>query len=153
MNRLKNQIKIPENFYYILPRGGFFSQRLFFFSICYNTKITPEFSNSLLPLTYCLSKKDGICFFPIKTTKRLQRQNAAINTTKQTPIQRIADRAASFPVPVTLLTAILAYMFTGNECPHYPSAAIRKQTLEGVAMETWEAIFSAAKHRSIMSQD
>lgn len=33
---------------------------------------------------------------------------------KQAPMQRIADRAASWLVPVALLIAILAYAFTGN---------------------------------------
>ena len=33
---------------------------------------------------------------------------------KQAPMQRIADRAASWLVPVALLIAILAYVFTGN---------------------------------------
>lgn len=33
---------------------------------------------------------------------------------KQAPMQRIADRAASWLVPVALLISILAYLFTGN---------------------------------------
>ena len=33
---------------------------------------------------------------------------------KQAPMQRIADRVASWLVPVALLIAILAYVFTGN---------------------------------------
>ena len=33
---------------------------------------------------------------------------------KQAPMQRIADRAASWLVPVALLIAILAYVFSGN---------------------------------------
>ncbi len=77
---------------------------------------------------------------------------------KQAPMQRIADRAASWLVPVALLIAISAYMFTGNivtavtvlvvfcpcalvlATPTAVMAAIGQATKHGVIIKSGEAL-------------
>ena len=77
---------------------------------------------------------------------------------KQAPMQRIADRVASWLVPVALLIAILAYVFTGNivtavtvlvvfcpcalvlATPTAIMAAIGQATKHGVIIKSGEAL-------------
>ena len=85
----------------------------------------------------------------------------------QAPMQRIADRAASFLVPVALLIAILAYVFSGNTvtavtilvvfCPcalvlATPTAimaAIGQATRHGVIVKSGEALEKMGKVTTI----
>lgn len=82
---------------------------------------------------------------------------------KQAPMQRIADRVASWLVPVALLIAILAYVFTGNivtavtvlvvfcPCalvlvtPTAIMAAIGQATKHGVIIKSGEALEKMGK--------
>ena len=82
---------------------------------------------------------------------------------KQAPMQRIADRAASWLVPVALLIAILAYIFTGNivtavtvlvvfcpcalvlATPTAIMAAIGQATKHGVIIKSGEALEKMGK--------
>ena len=82
---------------------------------------------------------------------------------KQAPLQRIADRAASWLVPVALLIAILAYVFTGNivtavtvlvvfcpcalvlATPTAIMAAIGQATRHGVIIKSGEALEKMGK--------
>ncbi|MDN0061080.1 cation-translocating P-type ATPase [Mediterraneibacter glycyrrhizinilyticus] len=82
---------------------------------------------------------------------------------KQAPMQRIADRAASWLVPVALLIAILAYVFTGNivtavtvlvvfcpcalvlATPTAIMAAIGQATKHGVIIKSGEALEKMGK--------
>ena len=77
---------------------------------------------------------------------------------RQAPMQRIADRAASYLVPVALLIAVLAYAFTGNivtavtvlvvfcpcalvlATPTAVMAAIGQATRHGVIIKSGEAL-------------
>lgn len=77
---------------------------------------------------------------------------------KQAPMQRIADRAASWLVPVALLIAVLAYLFSGNivtavtilvvfcpcalvlATPTAIMAAIGQATKQGVIIKSGEAL-------------
>lgn len=77
---------------------------------------------------------------------------------KQSPMQRIADRAASWLVPVALLIAVLAYVFSGNivtavtvlvvfcpcalvlATPTAIMAAIGQATKHGVIIKSGEAL-------------
>ena len=83
--------------------------------------------------------------------------------TKQAPMQRIADRAASWLVPVALLIAILAYIFSGNivtavtvlvvfcpcalvlATPTAIMAAIGQATKHGVIIKSGEALEKMGK--------
>ena len=83
--------------------------------------------------------------------------------TKQAPMQRIADRVASWLVPVALLIAILAYVFTGNivtavtvlvvfcpcalvlATPTAIMAAIGQATKHGVIIKSGEALEKMGK--------
>lgn len=82
---------------------------------------------------------------------------------KQAPMQRIADRVASWLVPVALLIAILAYVFTGNivtavtvlvvfcpcalvlATPTAIMAAIGQATKHGVIIKSGEALEKMGK--------
>ena len=82
---------------------------------------------------------------------------------KQAPMQRIADRAASWLVPVALLIAILAYVFSGNivtavtvlvvfcpcalvlATPTAIMAAIGQATKHGVIIKSGEALEKMGK--------
>lgn len=82
---------------------------------------------------------------------------------KQAPMQRIADRAASWLVPVALLIAILAYVFSGNivtavtvlvvfcpcalvlATPTAIMAAIGQATKHGVIIKSGEALGKMGK--------
>lgn len=82
---------------------------------------------------------------------------------KQAPMQRIADKAASWLVPVALLIAILAYVFTGNmitavtvlvvfcpcalvlATPTAIMAAIGQATKHGVIIKSGEALEKMGK--------
>ncbi len=82
---------------------------------------------------------------------------------KQAPMQRIADRAASWLVPVALLIAILSYVFTGNivtavtvlvvfcpcalvlATPTAIMAAIGQATKHGVIIKSGEALEAMGK--------
>ena len=82
---------------------------------------------------------------------------------KQAPMQRIADRVASWLVPVALLIAILAYVFTGNlvtavtvlvvfcpcalvlATPTAIMAAIGQATKHGVMIKSGEALEKMGK--------
>lgn len=82
---------------------------------------------------------------------------------KQAPMQRIADRVASWLVPVALLIAILAYVFTGNivtavtvlvvfcpcalvlATPTAIMAAIGQATKHGVIIKSGEALEKLGK--------
>ncbi len=82
---------------------------------------------------------------------------------KQTPMQRIADKAASWLVPVALLIAILSYVFTGNivtavtvlvvfcpcalvlATPTAIMAAIGQATKHGVIIKSGEALEKMGK--------
>lgn len=82
---------------------------------------------------------------------------------KQAPMQRIADRAASWLVPVALLIAVLAYGFTGNivtavtvlvvfcpcalvlATPTAIMAAIGQATKHGVIIKSGEALEKMGK--------
>ena len=82
---------------------------------------------------------------------------------KQAPIQRIADRVASWLVPVALLIAILAYVFSGNivtavtvlvvfcpcalvlATPTAIMAAIGQATKHGVIIKSGEALEKMGK--------
>ncbi len=82
---------------------------------------------------------------------------------KQAPMQRIADRVASWLVPVALLIAILAYVFTGNivtavtvlvvfcpcalvlATPTAIMAAIGQATRHGVIIKSGEALEKMGK--------
>ena len=82
---------------------------------------------------------------------------------KQAPMQRIADRAASWLVPVALLIAILAYVFSGNivtavtvlvvfcpcalvlATPTAIMAAIGQATKHGVIIKSGEALETMGK--------
>lgn len=82
---------------------------------------------------------------------------------KQAPMQRIADRVASWLVPVALLIAILAYIFTGNiviavtvlvvfcpcalvlATPTAIMAAIGQATKHGVMIKSGEALEKMGK--------
>ena len=82
---------------------------------------------------------------------------------KQAPMQRITDRAASWLVPVALLIAILAYVFTGNiitavtvlvvfcpcalvlATPTAIMAAIGQATKHGVIIKSGEALEKMGK--------
>ena len=82
---------------------------------------------------------------------------------KQAPMQRIADRVASWLVPVALLIAILAYIFTGNivtavtvlvvfcpcalvlATPTAIMAAIGQATKHGVIIKSGEALEKMGK--------
>lgn len=82
---------------------------------------------------------------------------------KQAPMQRIADKVASWLVPVTLLIAILAYVFTGNivtavtvlvvfcpcalvlATPTAIMAAIGQATKHGVIIKSGEALEKMGK--------
>ena len=82
---------------------------------------------------------------------------------KQAPMQRIADRVASWLVPVALLIAILSYIFTGNivtavtvlvvfcpcalvlATPTAIMAAIGQATKHGVIIKSGEALEKMAK--------
>ena len=82
---------------------------------------------------------------------------------KQAPMQRIADRCASWLVPVALLIAILAYVFTGNivtavtvlvvfcpcalvlATPTAIMAAIGQATKHGVIIKSGEALEKMGK--------
>ena len=82
---------------------------------------------------------------------------------KQAPMQRIADRAASWLVPVALLIAVLAYVFSGNivtavtvlvvfcpcalvlATPTAIMAAIGQATKHGVIIKSGEALEKMGK--------
>lgn len=82
---------------------------------------------------------------------------------RQAPMQRIADRAASWLVPVALLIAVLAYVFTGNivtavtvlvvfcpcalvlATPTAIMAAIGQATKHGVIIRSGEALEKMGK--------
>ena len=82
---------------------------------------------------------------------------------KQSPMQRIADRAASWLVPVALLIAVLAYVFSGNivtavtvlvvfcpcalvlATPTAIMAAIGQATKHGVIIKSGEALEKMGK--------
>lgn len=82
---------------------------------------------------------------------------------KKAPIQRIADRAASWLVPVALMIAILSYVFTGNiitavtvlvvfcpcalvlATPTAVMAAIGQATKHGVIIKSGEALEKMGK--------
>ncbi|MBM6831472.1 heavy metal translocating P-type ATPase [Faecalicoccus acidiformans] len=82
---------------------------------------------------------------------------------KQAPMQRIADRVASWLVPVALLIAVLAYVFTGNivtavtvlvvfcpcalvlATPTAIMAAIGQATKHGVIIKSGEALEKMGK--------
>lgn len=79
---------------------------------------------------------------------------------KQAPMQRIADRVASWLVPVALLIAILAYVFTGNivtvlvvfcpcalvlATPTAIMAAIGQATKHGVIIKSGESLEKMGK--------
>lgn len=82
---------------------------------------------------------------------------------KQAPMQRIADRAASWLVPIALFIAILAYVFTGNiitavtvlvvfcpcalvlATPTAIMAAIGQATKHGVIIKSGEALEKMGK--------
>lgn len=82
---------------------------------------------------------------------------------KQAPMQRIADRAASWLVPIALFIAILAYVFTGNiitavtvlvvfcpcalvlTTPTAIMAAIGQATKHGVIIKSGEALEKMGK--------
>ncbi|MEQ2457238.1 heavy metal translocating P-type ATPase [Flavonifractor hominis] len=82
---------------------------------------------------------------------------------KQAPMQRIADRVASWLVPVALLIAVLAYIFTGNivtavtvlvvfcpcalvlATPTAIMAAIGQATKHGVIIKSGEALEKMGK--------
>lgn len=82
---------------------------------------------------------------------------------KQAPMQRIADKAASWLVPVALLIAVLAYVFTGNiitavtvlvvfcpcalvlATPTAIMAAIGQATKHGVIIKSGEALEKMGK--------
>lgn len=82
---------------------------------------------------------------------------------KQAPMQRVADRVASWLVPVALLIAILAYVFTGNivtavtvlvvfcpcalvlATPTAIMAAIGQATKHGVIIKSGEALEKMGK--------
>ncbi len=82
---------------------------------------------------------------------------------KQAPMQRIADRVASWLVPVALLIAILAYVFTGNivtavtvlvvfcpcalvlATPTAIMAAVGQATKHGVIIKSGEALEKMGK--------
>ena len=82
---------------------------------------------------------------------------------KQAPMQRIADRVASWLVPVALLIAVLAYVFTGNivtavtvlvvfcpcalvlATPTTIMAAIGQATKHGVIIKSGEALEKMGK--------
>ncbi len=82
---------------------------------------------------------------------------------KQAPMQRIADQAASFLVPVAILIAVLAYVFTGNivtavtvlvvfcpcalvlATPTAIMAAIGQATKHGVMIKSGEALEKMGK--------
>ena len=82
---------------------------------------------------------------------------------KQAPMQRIADRVASWLVPVALLIAILAYVFIGNivtavtvlvvfcpcalvlATPTAIMAAIGQATKHGVIIKSGEALEKMGK--------
>ena len=82
---------------------------------------------------------------------------------KQAPMQRIADKAASWLVPVALLIAILSYVFTGNivtavtvlvvfcpcalvlATPTAVMAAIGQATKHGVIIKSGEALEKMGK--------
>ena len=86
---------------------------------------------------------------------------------KQAPMQRIADRVASWLVPVALLIAILAYVFTGNivtavtvlvvfcpcalvlATPTAIMAAIGQATKHGVIIKSGEALEKMGKVHTI----
>ena len=86
---------------------------------------------------------------------------------KQAPMQRIADRAASWLVPVALLIAILAYVFTGNivtgvtvlvvfcpcalvlATPTAIMAAIGQATKHGVIIKSGESLEKMGKVNTI----
>lgn len=82
---------------------------------------------------------------------------------KQAPMQRIADRVASWLIPVALLIAILAYVFSGNivtavtvlvafclcalvlATPTAIMAAIGQTTKHGVIIKSGEALEKMGK--------
>lgn len=86
---------------------------------------------------------------------------------KQAPMQRIADRAASWLVPIALFIAILAYVFTGNiitavtvlvvfcpcalvlATPTAIMAAIGQATKHGVIIKSGEALEKMGKVNTI----
>ena len=89
---------------------------------------------------------------------------------KQAPMQRIADRAASWLVPVALLIAILAYVFTGNivtavtvlvvfcpcalvlATPTAIMAAIGQATKHGVIIKSGEALEKMGKASILVAE-
>ena len=72
---------------------------------------------------------------------------------KQAPMQRIADRAASWLVPAALLIAVLAYVFTGNIVTAVTVLVVFCPCALVLATPTaiMAAIGQAAKHGVILS--